>query len=329
MDDLIRFTCPCGQASIRVASKAAGRTGPCPKCGQPIRVPTLEEIASSSTPSNTVTPQTDQPAKASRKPLTTTAGSSRPTATKQQRVPSPKPPIQSDFEHRENQNASESEEPNEQKFSGYIASHLSPGEQLLLLRRPHWSIWIGPVIATMLLGIVACILVLGFEQNILQFLGYGIFALLTINILATLIKWYTTEYGITTNRVIVKIATMLLGMVACILVLGSEQNILQFLGYGIFALLTINLLATLIKWYTTEYGITTKRVIVKKGLIIRNVREIRLTKVGFADFDQGVLGRMLNFGDMVFSGTGQGVLVVPRIASPIQFKDAVLNAKEG
>jgi|GEM_PF-283889 len=270
MDDLIRFTCPCGQASIRVASKAAGRTGPCPKCGQPIRVPTLEEIASSSTPSNTVTPQTDQPAKASRKPLTTTAGSSRPTATKQQRVPSPKPPIQSDFEHRENQNASESEEPNEQKFSGYIASHLSPGEQLLLLRRPHWSIWIGPVIATMLLG-----------------------------------------------------------MVACILVLRSEQNILQFLGYGIFALLTINLLATLIKWYTTEYGITTKRVIVKKGLIIRNVREIRLTKVGFADFDQGVLGRMLNFGDMVFSGTGQGVLVVPRIASPIQFKDAVLNAKEG
>ena len=54
-----------------------------------------------------------------------------------------------------------------------------------------------------------------------------------------------------------------------------------------------------------EYALTTKRVVSKEGVISRNTEEMRLTKAETVEIKQGILGRMLGYGTVIVTGTGQ------------------------
>jgi len=71
---------------------------------------------------------------------------------------------------------------------------------------------------------------------------------------------------------------------------------------------------------TTELAITSKRVIVKTGLIRRNTTELNHSKVESFSVDQGILGRILGFGTLVLTGTGGGKTKISNIASPLDFR---------
>jgi len=60
---------------------------------------------------------------------------------------------------------------------------------------------------------------------------------------------------------------------------------------------------TIIKRYTLEQMITNQRVIQKKGLISRNIEEMRLSKIETVEYTQGILGRILGFGSVKVTGT--------------------------
>jgi uncharacterized membrane protein YdbT with pleckstrin-like domain len=63
---------------------------------------------------------------------------------------------------------------------------------------------------------------------------------------------------------------------------------------GIFILLAIIMgIGSQIKYSTSEFGITNKRVIVKVGFIRRNSIEVLLSKVEGIQVNQGILGRIL------------------------------------
>jgi uncharacterized membrane protein YdbT with pleckstrin-like domain len=74
---------------------------------------------------------------------------------------------------------------------------------------------------------------------------------------------------------------------------------------------------------TAEFGVTNKRVIMKYGFIGRTSAEILLTKIEAIGVEQGVVGRIFNYGTIVVSGTGGTKTPFPRISSPIQFRKAV------
>jgi uncharacterized membrane protein YdbT with pleckstrin-like domain len=65
-----------------------------------------------------------------------------------------------------------------------------------------------------------------------------------------------------------------------------------------------------------EMAITNKRIIFKKGIIATNTDEIRLEKCESAKLRKGVLGVIVNYGDIIFTGTGNSSLVWKNINDP-------------
>jgi uncharacterized membrane protein YdbT with pleckstrin-like domain len=79
---------------------------------------------------------------------------------------------------------------------------------------------------------------------------------------------------------------------------------------------------------STELAVTNKRVIAKTGFIQRNTNEINLKKVESIQVEQGLLGRMLNYGTIIVSGTGTGHAPIRFISNPLEFRKQISNAQD-
>jgi uncharacterized membrane protein YdbT with pleckstrin-like domain len=93
---------------------------------------------------------------------------------------------------------------------------------------------------------------------------------------------------------------------------------------GVFILIAIITgTAAFIKFSTSEFGITNKRVIVKVGWIRRNSLEVLLNKVEGIQVNQGILGRILGYGSITVSGTGGTKDPFHKISAPLEFRRKV------
>lgn len=83
-----------------------------------------------------------------------------------------------------------------------------------------------------------------------------------------------------------------------------------------------------IRYFTTELGITNKRVIAKSGLIRRNTIEINLQRIESIRVNQGIFGRMLNYGSIVVAGAGNPHAPIAGISDPMEFRKACIETQE-
>jgi uncharacterized membrane protein YdbT with pleckstrin-like domain len=83
-----------------------------------------------------------------------------------------------------------------------------------------------------------------------------------------------------------------------------------------------------IRYYTTELAITNKRVIAKFGLIRRDTVEMNISKIESLQVRQSILGRLLNFGDLIISGAGNPKAPIPGISDPINFRKRFFEIQE-
>jgi uncharacterized membrane protein YdbT with pleckstrin-like domain len=96
----------------------------------------------------------------------------------------------------------------------------------------------------------------------------------------------------------------------------------------------IVLLLVYLRILSTEYLITTNRVYVKYGLISRKVRDVRIEWITSATVAQGLMGRILNFGDLLFVTPGEylGSVEMIGVHDPLRVKaiaeDAVRKKKK-
>jgi uncharacterized membrane protein YdbT with pleckstrin-like domain len=67
---------------------------------------------------------------------------------------------------------------------------------------------------------------------------------------------------------------------------------------------------------TTEFAITNRRVIAKTGFIRRHSLELLLSKIESIHVDQTILGRILDFGTVIVTGTGGTQESFQSIAAP-------------
>lgn len=81
-------------------------------------------------------------------------------------------------------------------------------------------------------------------------------------------------------------------------------------------------IAPLIDWYTTEFAITNKRIIIKVGLIARRTIEMNLAKVESVTVKQGIIGRILGYGNITVIGTGGTDVPFKGISRPLDFRKA-------
>ena len=86
------------------------------------------------------------------------------------------------------------------------------------------------------------------------------------------------------------------------------------------------LVAAWVNVRSTEIAITNRRIIAKFGFIKRHTVEINLEKVEALRVEQGVLGRMLNYGTLFISGAGTSVAPLANIADPLVFRRKFMEA---
>jgi len=73
----------------------------------------------------------------------------------------------------------------------------------------------------------------------------------------------------------------------------------------------------------TELGVTNKRVIFKTGIISRKSEEMKLTSIETVEIDQGILGRVLGYGNIKVSGRGASDVLFRTVKDPMAVKRAI------
>ncbi len=106
-----------------------------------------------------------------------------------------------------------------------------------------------------------------------------------------------------------------------IILIGIVSLIFQPIvgGLIIFVGLLVGL-RKFIEYKTSEFAVTTKRVIIKVGVFRRRTLELLLRQVEAISVEQTVLGRMLGFGSVTLTGTGGVREVFHNISSPLEFR---------
>jgi uncharacterized membrane protein YdbT with pleckstrin-like domain len=93
---------------------------------------------------------------------------------------------------------------------------------------------------------------------------------------------------------------------------------------GIMVLFALQRLTDrLVFFLTSEFGITSKRVLGKTGFIRRHSLDIVLAKVEAIRLNQHVLGRILNYGHLEVTGTGGTEETLKFIPDPLQFRNVI------
>jgi uncharacterized membrane protein YdbT with pleckstrin-like domain len=83
---------------------------------------------------------------------------------------------------------------------------------------------------------------------------------------------------------------------------------------------------TMLPMWTTEIGVTSQRLIYKRGWLRRRTDELQLTSIEEVNLDQGALGRMLDYGRLVIHGTGVNDVALPTLADPVGLRRALQEA---
>jgi uncharacterized membrane protein YdbT with pleckstrin-like domain len=118
-----------------------------------------------------------------------------------------------------------------------------------------------------------------------------------------------------------------LALVALRGLLGSTQS-LHSLSAGLLVIALLVLVSPFIARSATELVITNKRLIAKYGLISTHSIEIRFDKIETVRVSQGLMGRILNYGDIIVTGTGSTFDPIRGIASATGFRSALNQAMD-
>jgi uncharacterized membrane protein YdbT with pleckstrin-like domain len=115
------------------------------------------------------------------------------------------------------------------------------------------------------------------------------------------------------------LAVIGLGIVLAI-VLGVYAPEYWYLGAALAGVGLLIAIGPAIRYASSEFAVTDKRVVAKLGFIERESLETLLSKIEAIGVDQGIVGRMLGYGTITITGTGGTEESFPRIADPLEFR---------
>jgi uncharacterized membrane protein YdbT with pleckstrin-like domain len=108
----------------------------------------------------------------------------------------------------------------------------------------------------------------------------------------------------------------LLGVGAYAFGYGWIGAVVALTGLGLF-------LAILVPIWMTEIGVTTQRLVFKRGLVWRTTQELQLRAIEDVNLEQGLLGRLFDFGQVELRGTGVDDIRLPSLADPLGLRKAL------
>ena len=88
--------------------------------------------------------------------------------------------------------------------------------------------------------------------------------------------------------------------------------------------LMVLLIVPLLRWRTTTYELTTKRLRTRYGIVTRRGRDIPLTRINDVSFEKGVLDRLLGAGRLVVESAGEHGQIVLTDIPQVEYVQATL-----
>jgi hypothetical protein len=172
----------------------------------------------------------------------------------------------------------------------YIESSLTSDETVIYLAKTHWAFFSTPVVYSL----VATLFLFDGLGEMIRLLGLG---------------GFNEKLGF----------TQLLANVSTATGLGAHTIV----SYSFFVIAGIYLYTHLIRFFTTEIGLTNQRVIVKVGWLRIDTVELLLDKVETIMVHQGLFGRIFSFGTIAFIGAGNSGGNFTWVSDPMKFKEMV------
>ena len=113
-------------------------------------------------------------------------------------------------------------------------------------------------------------------------------------------------------------------MVALGLALAIALQAIQpgywYLGLALVGIGLLLAIGPAIRYTSSEFAVTDKRVLAKHGFIERESIETLLSKIEAISVDQGIIGRVFDYGSITITGTGGTEESFPRISQPLEFR---------
>lgn len=103
----------------------------------------------------------------------------------------------------------------------------------------------------------------------------------------------------------------------------NAMTLLVWFGVALLVVAAVSVVIGCFKRSATEMSVTTKRVVIKKGIGARVTYEMLLAKVESIGVEETVWGRILGYGTVVVRGTGGTPEPFDRIAHPLEFRRQV------
>lgn len=120
---------------------------------------------------------------------------------------------------------------------------------------------------------------------------------------------------------------ILLIVLGFIIISAAKNNFGSGVG-GLFVIFAIiGLIGAYMRSKSSEFVITNRRIMLKTGVLKRKLVELQLNRAEGLRVDQGILGRILNYGSIIVTSGGVKEVFSP-IAEPFEFKKQVNNAIE-
>jgi uncharacterized membrane protein YdbT with pleckstrin-like domain len=125
--------------------------------------------------------------------------------------------------------------------------------------------------------------------------------------------------------VLVAVLVVAIALVAVALPSGSAAPAIRA-AVGVVAVLFLMvwLIVPVLRWRTTTYELTTKRLRTRYGVVTRHGRDIPLTRINDVSFERGVLDRLLGAGRLVVESAGEHGQIVLRDIPHVEEVQATL-----
>lgn len=86
-------------------------------------------------------------------------------------------------------------------------------------------------------------------------------------------------------------------------------------GTAVFATFIV-----ILAFLTTEYALTTEKVHIRRGIIATYHEDIEVDRVSSIELHQGILGRILNYGDIIIDGDSPNSRIIFRQIDAPKFR---------
>jgi uncharacterized membrane protein YdbT with pleckstrin-like domain len=116
--------------------------------------------------------------------------------------------------------------------------------------------------------------------------------------------------------VLVAVVVVIAALVVIVVIPAGKDAPVERLAVGVVAILALMLwlIAPVLRWRTTTYELTTRRLRMRTGIVTRRGRDIPLARINDVSFEKGPLDRLLGCGRLVVESAAEhGQIVLTEI----------------